>query len=260
MNISRRSSTQRITNLIAAGAGILLLPALHVISAEFASLGVRSTLPPELVLDAKSPSAIVGSALSQELHLFEEALRRLQGCRVTCMEAQGTVSGNEANFLIGSASSAGWIAKEAFSRSMIIRLTGWSPSLQIDRWIPFSSGLSAVYEASSAAEHETAQMNYRSRGFKYFCARYLDSTDNRDGSDEGVDSLRKSEQENQAWIDEQVPKLKELHQNLLEAQKVFDRDSPRLTALAWSLGIFEVIGLSLLFFVVLPYPFGGSRG
>jgi len=235
MNTPFQGRKLRIANYVTAVAGILLLPTLRIIRAEVSSSAIRSHLP-------------------KELRLLERAFEELPQHRTLCAKGQGTLTPEETSSLLASAASSACDVTAAFTNySIMAQFNQWSPSDGFEHWVPFSSGLSAAYRASDSAKAATLDMCRKSDAYEAFCERSAKAVyDNDDSNELNASIIREEEQRNQAWLNEQVPKLKDLHKNLLEAQKVFDRYSPRLTALAWFLGIFEAIGMSLLFFVVLP--------
>ena len=215
----------------------LPLPTLYVVRAEYSAAMVRPRLPSEMLL-------------------LNRTLEELQEHAVACTEAADRLTAEKASLLFAHAADAASDVSGAFSAdSFIMRLAHWSRPGRFADWLPYSSGLDAVYAASTATRLATVDMNYKLRGFMFFCHKRVEllgfSTDDGDSRDL-LASITEEEQRNQAWINEQVPRLRALHRNLLEAKKVFDRDSPKLTALAWSLGTLQLVGWPLIFFVLFP--------
>jgi len=105
--------------------------------------------------------------------------------------------------------------------------------------LPYAGGLYSLYLASGRTQDLLAHLTRR-----------LDLCRRVSGDDE--DETREEEKRSQAWLDEQRQELEKLDRDLTTARKAYEEDRPKLAAVAWTLGVLQVVGWSLLYFVVLP--------
>jgi hypothetical protein len=103
--------------------------------------------------------------------------------------------------------------------------------------LPATRGLAAVKEAEGARADVTADFEMR-----HPICRWVEYAN--------MDELREEERRSSAEVAAYRAQLEPFVPRLAEARAALERDHPRLGALAWSLGVIEVVGWALFVVVV----------
>jgi hypothetical protein len=205
-----------------------------------AALAMLSLGPAVLFVEAEMAAHQARSAFSNQTGEYEHMLAQLHRKPVSCSAVTqgGRLSVKDIIHLIGSTLSATCDVNRAFQSDALF----WS----FENRLPWTSGLYAVYDASGVAQDQLSHLKWN-----------LDLC--REVPEDDDASLRQEEKRSQTWLDAQRAKLKELYDHLKAAKAAYERDRPKLTAAAWSLGFLQVVGWGLLCLVVLPHDIRSWR-
>ena len=214
------STRNRVARLLATIAMLSLVPAYLYIEANVVSLKARPHLP------------------KQERRMTE-ALEGLRQRPIACSdETSQTIktTEGEVRHLLGMAFNPTSDINEPFQGETLF----WS----FKKGLPYTGGLYSIYFASGHTQDLLAKLT-----------RHLDLC-RRIADDDDVEArevaAHDEEKRSQAWLDEQRQKLEELDRDLANARAAYEEDRPKLALVAWTLGVLQVVGWSLLYFVVLP--------
>lgn len=217
------SPRNRIVRVLAAFAGLSLVPAYLYIEAGL----VSDKVGPQLV-EQESRLAMTLAELPQR-HVV---------CR-TNSDSPSSITGSQALHLLGLTLDSTRYVNRPFQGQTLF----WS----FKKGLPFTGGLYAIYSSSGHIQDLLA----RTTGRSDLCRRIRDADDDDEaGSHEAA--LLAEEKRSQAWLDERLQELEALSGDLAKARTTYEADRPKLAAVAWTLGLLQVIGWSLLYFVVLP--------
>jgi len=210
------STAQRLTRLIAALALIFMGPAMIAIATYRASVRLDSELP---VLE-KDVAAVI------------DEVRRLPiDCRPNA-NSTGRLTVQDFWMLRGGLAGANHgVGMAAFS------VDSWS-SWASRTGAPGTKGLRAIYWYSGDLADYLADFQLG----QSLC----NGQEWREGGD-----LKEEEQRSQAVVSAYREELEKFRPKLAAARELYERDRPVLKALAWSLGLLELIGLPLFVMVAL---------
>lgn len=195
-----------------------------------------SLVPAFLYIEAHLVSAKARPHLPEQELRFGEAIAGLRQRPIACSgvasPATSTRKG-EVRRLLDGAFNPTFDVNTPFQGETLF----WS----FQKGLPFTPGLYKLFKASITAQKALAKLR-----------RELDLCRRVSGDDEDEDEAREEEKRSQAWLDEQRQELERLDRDLATARKAYEEDRPKLAAVAWTLGVLQVVGWSLLYFVVLP--------
>lgn len=206
-----------LARLLAALAMPSIGPAVLFIEAELASRQVRSGL-----LDQERSLEELMAAIRMRPIVWERKHPWLSG--VTCEEAHRLYQR-----VLDTTREVNW----AFTSDTLF----W----MFDERLPFTAGLNSVYEASGPVQDYVAALIWR-----VGVCRVAERDD---------EAPREEERRIELWMERRRAELRELSARLTEARAAYERDRPKLTILAWSLGFVQLVGWGLLVCVVLPQDY-----
>ena len=199
-----------------------------------AALAMITVPPAALSIEAELASRGARSGFLQQTQQFDKTIGELRQRSISCNKARTDVarlSRKETVDLIWGALDATRDVNCAFTRDTLF----WS----FEKGLPWTAGLYSVYHASGSAQDHLAHLTREPD----LCRRVPDGDNAK---------LREEEQRSQAWLNEQRLKIEELYNRLTVARAAYEQDRPKLAALAWSLGVLQVVGWGLLYLVILP--------
>jgi len=192
-----------------------------------------------LFIYAELVSRAVTQGLPQQERHFAEAIAQLGKGPISCRGNKGesaNLTREETLDLLRRALAATLDVSYPFQNGILFS------SFKIG--LPYTAGLYSVYHASMAAQRYLVQLvdgHELCHGIP--------------GSEEA--QARKEEQSSQAQLDELLARLRELESGIAAARAAYQDERPRLTAIAWSLGILQSVGWGCLF--VLPSELRARR-
>jgi hypothetical protein len=196
--------------------------------------------PAVLFIEVESEARKARSLFPKQAQQLEKTMDGMRRRRVSCAEIipGDALSLDDILDLTAEALGATWEVNRAFASD--------TPFWEYKKGLPGTASFYSVYNISGAIQGILADLSYRPK----LCRRIPEGDDA---------ALRREEQRSQAWLDEQRLKLEDLYARLTAAKAAYERDRPKLTALAWSLGILQAVGWSILYFSILPYEFRAWR-
>jgi hypothetical protein len=214
------STRNRVARLLAALAQLSLIPAYLYIEANVASVKARPHLP-------------------EQKQRVTEALEGLRQRQIACngsVSSKSTMTKSAIRELLDMAFNPTFDVNGPFQGETLF----WS----FERGLPYIGGLHSLFKASIAVQAKLARLTRELD----LCRRIPDDDDVEAREVAAHDEEKRS----QAWLDEQRQKIEELDRDLANARAAYEEDRPKLALVAWTLGVLQVVGWSLLYFVVLP--------
>jgi hypothetical protein len=197
------------------------------------AVAMLSLWPTLLFVEAEAAARQARSGFESQATKLETMLAEFHQRPISCRPAS-----SDGRLLIGDIMeliSDALDATRAVNRAFRSDTPFWSSK----KGLPWTSGLFSFYQASISTQADLARLEWNLG----LCHRVRDLDDAR---------LREEEQHSQARLDEHSAKLEGLFDHLKAGKEAYERDRPKLTAAAWSLGLFQVVGWGLLCLVVLP--------
>ena len=199
-----------------------------------AALAMLSVGPAILIIETQSAARAVSLELPAQEQQFKEAIAQLGRRKLSCTSTRSNVA------YLTSTETKGFFgtALAATSRLNAPHNSDY-PFWTYKKWLPYTAGLYSVCQTTGAATDYLQILLYH-----YDFCRDIQGGDDTD--------FHQEELRSQVRLNGHLTKLREFDHGLAAARALFAEDGPKLAALAWSLGILQVVGWGLLYFVIFP--------